>query len=278
MNARAEKGERMMRSAVEYLTAKDARRLLAGNGVNRRVQPARVIKMARDMSEGRWHMNPQPIMLTASGRLIDGQHRLEALILASEAHPELRVPFMVARDVPEAAFDVVDQGQPRSSGQTLQIHGVLNSVVVAAAARNVIRYERFPRLVWSGGSDTTKAEVIDFVLKHRDQVELLDVPTHLTKVNLNPSSWTALNWLVIRHSPSVEQWDEFAEGLFTGAGLRLGDPRLTLRNRGKGVSDQWGGGQGRLGVYIRTWNYWLEGREPKSILFRRDSLPMPVIG
>jgi hypothetical protein len=262
--------------ATELLNADDARLLLINNSVNRRISQPAIIKIARDMTEGRWGVNPQPVMVSRDGRLIDGQHRLLGLIAADEMKPGVKVAMMIARNVPESVFDVVDQGQPRSSSQTLSIHGIHNSAVVAAAGRYVLRYERFPDRIWSGAVDVSKAQVIDFVLKSQDEVQLLETAS-MYHLNVLASGWTALHWLVIRHSRLAESWAEFSEGVRSGSGLAIGDPRLTLRNRVSSGYEKWGGGQGRLGVYIKAWNACVEGREVKLLRFTRDSLPMPVI-
>ena len=260
-----------------HIGAAEAHALLSHNVVNRNMSEPNIMKMARDMVEGRWTPNPQPIMLGPDGRLIDGQHRLTAVTRADAMAPGIRVLFMVATNVPESAFDVVDQGQPRSAAQTLGIHGFQRTVKIAAAARIVLRYERYPDRIWSGAVDASKAEVIAFSLKHQDQVTLLDKPNFAERLGLNGPAWMALQWLTIRQSGAAEMWPGFASGVLTGAGLEVGDPRLALRNRGRVASDAWGGGQARLGLYAKSWNAFVDGRSIRLLRYRREELPMPVI-
>lgn len=262
----------------ELLTADDAKLMLMDNPVNRRLSQPAIKRFAREMLEDRWGNNPQPIMISPTGRLIDGQHRLHALILADEQHPGIAVTMTVVRDVPETVFDVVDQGQPRSAAQTLAtIHGIPNSTTIAAAAQLVIRYERFPNQIWAPGNASPKSEVIVFVLKFQDELALLDHTHRYRQARLVAATAQALQWLIIRHSRCSEKWEDFIEGVTEGAGLSVGDPRLTLRNRIAGTSESWGNGQGRLGIYIKAWNGFAEDREVKLLRFSRGELPMPVI-
>lgn len=263
-------------SRWETLTADDARLLLAGNVNNRRVSQPAVEKLAREMAERRWVPTSDAIDITPDDRLGNGQHRMLALIRANEITPGLRVRFAVNRNATDEQIDRTDQGQPRSSGQALGIRGVLNANTVAAAARHVLRYEGFPGHIWSGLADVSKSHVVDFVLKHQDQVSLLD-PTMAKRTRLNPSTFLALQWLVLRHSRRPDLWAEFADGIVEGAGLQTGDARLTLRNRGNAPSDVWGGGQARVGVYIKAWNGYVQGRQVKLLRFTRDELPMPTV-
>src|SRR5262245_13129516 len=79
----------------------------------RRVSQAAVDRYAQAMTEGRW-MEPSldPIALTPDGRLLNGQHRLSAVIAADWSGD-----MLVARDVDPALFGVIDTGRRRLAGQ-----------------------------------------------------------------------------------------------------------------------------------------------------------------
>ncbi|WP_375263945.1 hypothetical protein, partial [Palleronia sp.] len=82
------KGEPVYRSVI--VTPELAKRLLRFNTHNRKIQPNHVKMIARDIKEGHWMMNAQPICFTANPfapdadtsntRLLNGQHRLQASI------------------------------------------------------------------------------------------------------------------------------------------------------------------------------------------------------
>lgn len=259
--------------------AEDAVNWLTDNPRNRNVSKARLATMRRDMLSGNWYFNPHGIVLAPSGRLIDGQHRLLALIEADREKPGIKIPLVVAYDVPEAVFDVLDIGGPRSAANILQIHGHGDANPLATATKQVIRYEAFPDRVWTTGTDVSKTEIAKFVQKHADQVELLDKHrAGLASTPVNYSSFMALNWLVIRHSGHGETWADFSDGVITGAGLEMHDPRLTLRNRSlKWVEARSGYGQARIAMYVKCWNAFVLGREVRQLRWSKSELPMPDI-
>jgi len=117
-------------------------RLEKGECIQRRVAERQVNRYAADMRVGNWKLSPQPITFDVKGNIIDGQHRLAAVIKAGTP-----VTMMVSRGWPEmksngsygdiGVIDVVDRGRPRSNGSQLQLHGVASGNVVAASATAV---------------------------------------------------------------------------------------------------------------------------------------------
>ena len=66
---------------------------------NRSEKVAHVKKLAQDMAEGKWKDNYAVLMISESGVLLDGHHRLTALSLTIDE--DYRVPFTIMYDVPD---------------------------------------------------------------------------------------------------------------------------------------------------------------------------------
>jgi len=88
------------------------------NPNNRAVSDAHVARLARDMSEGRWILTHEGIAFDPQGRLLDGQHRLWAVIESNQP-VEMHVFFNLT---PEALM-VINTGKPRSLADVLRISG-----------------------------------------------------------------------------------------------------------------------------------------------------------
>lgn len=97
------------------VTPKKAADLLAHNTGNRALRERRAAGLARSMLAGRWKLTHQAVAISPTGRLLDGQHRLRAVILANVA-----VPMWIAHNVPDTTFDVLDAGLPRKMFERLQ--------------------------------------------------------------------------------------------------------------------------------------------------------------
>lgn len=116
----------------ELITPDIARTYLGLNfATNRNVVKAILRRYVDDMKAGLWRFEASdPIRFDINGQLIDGQHRLHAVIKSG-------VPnyFLVVRGVPTDVVHTLDTGKSRSPGDALKIRGYANSVLLASATR-----------------------------------------------------------------------------------------------------------------------------------------------
>ncbi len=156
LNVCSERGKNEVFSETITVTPGLAGELLRRNENNRPISEARVRQYARDMIGGKCVFNGEPIIISVSGELNDGQHRLQAII-ASNKPQAMLIVFGVERDTRVT----VDQGGARTAGHYLGMDGIKNANLCASIARLVIGYEE------SGGtktrSDATNAEVVSRV-------------------------------------------------------------------------------------------------------------------
>lgn len=121
-----------MHSELLTITPNEASKYLANNPANRKINERIVAAMAEDMKAGRWMQTHQGIAISNTGRLLDGQHRLSAVIKAG-----IPVKMMVTFGVDEKAMDAIDQGRKRSTSDIFLFSGeeawMRNKSVIAAA-------------------------------------------------------------------------------------------------------------------------------------------------
>lgn len=115
-----------------------ARRFLSLNDRNRNVRETRVVKYREDMESGRWTFAGDPIRFDATGKLVDGQHRLMALADSNVSG----IPFLIIRGLPVEAQTVMDQGAKRTAADQLSMRGIKNSAPLAAAVKFFVIWER----------------------------------------------------------------------------------------------------------------------------------------
>ena len=85
----------------EIITPNDAAAMLQKNPNYRRINDKRVLSYALKMEQGFWQENGEPIQFDKSGNLLNGQHRLKAIIKSGKAQK-----MLVVRDVEANVFDV----------------------------------------------------------------------------------------------------------------------------------------------------------------------------
>ena len=87
---------------------------LTNNRKNRTIRRQRVLQYARSMEHGRWMHTGEPIMFDTDGNLINGQHRLIAIVLSGKS-----IWMFVCDDLPSDVRTVIDGNKPRSAADLL---------------------------------------------------------------------------------------------------------------------------------------------------------------
>lgn len=105
-----------MRTQVVKMTPDRAKRYLQGNIDNRKVRRKHVSDLAEQMAAGEWKLSHQGVAIAKDGRVIDGQHRLLAVIEA-----DIEVAMNVSFDVDSDVYLVTDTHARRSVGDILRI-------------------------------------------------------------------------------------------------------------------------------------------------------------
>ncbi|SKF61473.1 Uncharacterised protein [Mycobacteroides abscessus subsp. abscessus] len=95
-----------------------ASKWLDRNGGNRNMRAARVERYAADMKAGRWQQNGDTFKFDTTGRLIDGQHRCQAIIESGKA-----ITALVVAGLPAEAAQTIDAGAHRSGADALFFAG-----------------------------------------------------------------------------------------------------------------------------------------------------------
>ena len=107
------------------------------NSHNRACEEPRITQYAGDMARDGWMFTGEAIKLSRDGVLLDGQHRLWAVIQA-----EVTVPILVITGLDPRAQEVMDQGIPRRLHDALHLRGEPDPNNLAAALRMVSHYFR----------------------------------------------------------------------------------------------------------------------------------------
>ena len=253
-----------MDAKLELITPAIAKDFLANAKKNRNINEKMVRRLADDMREGRWQVNGQTIILDVQGQLIDGQHRLTAIILAQRPQN-----IFVVRGVATAAMETMDTGKARSLSDVLSLEGFKNTNNLATTARQVWNYAAGVTTNYS----PTKMTLLDFIKHHRDQLEYGTSEIECRSQNVYPRSiLSCLIALATGGGQYKEKVPEFLDGLITGAGLPMGDPRLTYRNWAIRLRAQhaYAGSSVSLpmfGAGIRAWNAFVQDRSLELIKF-----------
>lgn len=136
-----------------------AQQWLLRNEDNRSHRESLVRQYADDMTNKRWQYNGEPLHFSVSGRLLNGQHRLKA-ILRSQTTQVFNVGF----SFPEDAQLTIDNGARRTASDSLKLAGVSHTAATAAVAKLVINERAEGRYLTFANTTPTTLHIQDVVL------------------------------------------------------------------------------------------------------------------
>ncbi len=122
----------MIKHTIETITPAMAEKWLENNPKNRSLKEKRVSRLVTTIKKGQWQLNGDAIRIANNGMVIDGQHRLAAIMVAKKP-----CESMVIRGLSPNVMTTIDLGASRSMGDHLKIHGYAGAVYALAAAVTV---------------------------------------------------------------------------------------------------------------------------------------------
>lgn len=228
---------------------------LAKNSRNRNLRESHARSYAEDMAAGDWRWTGETIKFSATGELLDGQHRLRGVVIAG-----VPIRFLVVRGLDQEAQEDIDHGIPRKFHDVLTLRGEINASALAAIVRRVHAWNEGKRRNINTGGGHTTAQMLRTLEKHP---ELRDVAARANAFARHcdlPASVLGLSlWLFDGIDPDDSEF--FFDRLCDGQGMLKGDPvyelRRTLETRrtARGERSQ----TYLLAVTIKAWNAYRNG-------------------
>jgi hypothetical protein len=262
---------------VQTITPARATEWLEANTSNRPLSRAVVRSFAEAMRRGEWQVTHQGIAFDTTGVLVDGQHRLAAIIEADRP-----VELTVFTDVAEGSFDVLDIGKRRTAADVLAIEGEKNSIMLAAMVRIVWLYRNRPDLNWTGGAAAvSNHQVVHTLNEHPKLREFLGLGEQIAAATgMIKSAAGAASYLVEQATRRTDL-TAWYEGIIDGAGLRKADPRLQLRRVMFTMARSHAGQPLRrrdtrehVALYLKAFNAWHTDQPLPQLRFTpRDAMP-----
>lgn len=206
------------------MSPKLAKELLGKNDNNRHTNERRIAQMVGLMKAGQWRLNGGTIVVGESGRLLDGQHRLSAVVLAN-----VNVPMLLVRGAEDSVFDTIDTGRSRRASDIAGMAGVRHRFEATAAARTL-----YMLVSGAGFYQAVPPQYILEVLERYPSIDgWCDRYKHARGARVLIGAGTLVPALVyltdIAKRPELSA--RMIDGIEKGVSLDAGDPILAVRNR-----------------------------------------------
>lgn len=256
---------------LEEICPTRAKQLLAQNNTNRNLNQRLVGKLTEAIVNDHWKVNGETIKLSKKGRLLDGQHRLHAIIMAKKPAKTYLIDGLE-----EDCHPTIDAGLRRTGGHALQFLGVKNSNLVAATIGMVHRI----RIKDLKASPRYTNE--DIVREHQiDPQGYSKAATYISGkqwLRKFAGSTVAAACYYLTQKLDTDQSDEFFNAVASGENLQHGDPAFALRNQLMNKRSIQGklerGKQVRYNIYqdiAYAWNALRDKRSIKKIMVRETT-------
>jgi hypothetical protein len=203
------------------ITPEMAEQLLNDRAPNRSVSSAVLNKYARDMAAGRWRLNGQTIKISRHGRLLDGQHRLEAAKKAKTAFPAI-----IVEGLSDDILGTLDIGRRRSMSDVLRERGESNTIIFASALRWLWMIEN--GVVLAANSSPSSGELLELLERRPGIRNSLKQVTAIRQI-MGSGIAAALHRTFA--DLDEDRADTFFARLIDGANMAPDSPILHLRER-----------------------------------------------
>lgn len=255
----------MAKHSEVTVTPELAKEWLKLNTRNRKVSPIRVKGYADQMKAGAWRITGQAIQFDTDGVLIDGQHRLEAVVMAN-----VPVRMAVVRELEPEVREVIDTGWVRQAAHLLSMEGATHCNELSGALRMLLAYEGGRSLLarGSGGrNDITNAAIVEAFHRHPGMQDSVQAVRKL-KAMIYTTSAGFCHYMFSQYSP--EMADKFFRGLAVGGNLKDTSPILLLRNRllADRLSTKHRMKAAEVAaITVKAWNAWGGGQSIKMLKY-----------
>lgn len=222
----------------------EAKYLLDLNIKNRKPKNAVVSQYLNDIKKDKFRFNGSSIVVSDTGVLLDGQHRLMAL----ESAKNKFIKVVLVTGVKEDVMDTIDTGTKRTAADVLSLNGIKNANSISAMVKNVLDEFALSRKNEMGARNNySKTRITKIVIQRtNDEIfeeymnnklmydEAMEFGNHLYNTGvklskLTPSSYAA--YFVLFSRENKQEAKNFLREISSGIKLKDCNAAISLRDK-----------------------------------------------
>lgn len=238
---------------------------------NRRLTSSVVTKYKDAMLGGFWKLDASPIRFNTKEQLLDGQHRLWAVI--ESGMPQ---EFLIVHGVTDDAFLTMDSGKKRAFADVLSIEypDLKDLLSVAAATRAIYRLElgaNIKTMIGNRGGEIPNVSLLEFFGPNQDSIIAASRAANAVYQRfpgvLQESLWAAIVWTL--QSIDNDDANSFLASLKDGKNLAATSPIWHLRNiLTEQLTRKSRPRPELVALALKAWNFFREGTEVQRLQVR----------
>jgi hypothetical protein len=255
---------KMERGYLDKITPEKANEYLIKNAHNqRKIKAKHVDFLANEMKNGHWVFNGDPIRFDANNNLIDGQHRLHAIVKSG-----ITQELFVITGLEQNAMFSIDSGRVvRGADDYLHIAGEKYTSTLGSSIVFCLLYEK-GRLFQA--HRVSQYEIIEYLAKNPDiRTSCESIQTKWVKRLMTPSLAAGFHYLFskIDKEKADDFFDIIERGIYSQISnapnvLRdsLMEKKITNRNANMILSKKY-----VVAITIKAWNAYIKGKMIKGL-------------
>lgn len=271
--------KQQLTTKVETISPNTALMYLKNAGKNRKLSEKKVQDYAKQMTDGEWVLNGEPIIFGKSGNLIDGQHRLRAVIYANTT-----VRMLVVRGVNDEYFDSIDSGKSRSLQDVFSCKDIANSQLISSIVKKFYILCSNPKACFFrdySKATTSRKKMLEIYHRHAQTFDFaagFANNMYKKKRIASPANIGAIYaYLMLVKEHEQEKIEEFFLFLFSNkedATIPAYSASLEVRNRiiSSALSGKKFEPKTLQNMFAIAWNSFVEGKEVKKLRFSNEEI------
>lgn len=211
--------------SVETITPKVAAAWLEQNKLNRPLTRKHVHYLADQIHDGLWTLNGEAIVVSDTEDVLDGQHRLHAVIESGKS-----IKSLVVYGVTREAFKTINTGKVRSGSDALWVFAQGHTLSATRAVAGAIAYcKGMEQKKIRDRNRVSNAEVIEYVTQFPSLWDCAETILQYPRTSrlLTVAIGTACFEMFRRKDPELAA--KFIQKIYTGEDLAQSEPEYVLR-------------------------------------------------
>ncbi len=234
-----------------------------------------VQRYSREMKEERWVLTGECLIFGRNGALLNGQHRLRAVIRSGKT-----VTMDVRFGINPEYFPKIDRLHPRSASDIFGMLGEKNCAPLSAMTRVVWQYENTKgmRIAWKEPEPEQLWEYMNE--RHPDLRKYIETHKLTLKAGWGLRAGISAYHYLCATTSGKEEADLFFYMFLTGRDIPTWSPKHPVNKLRdefeRNHKNKQKGGQGlkeeyRYAMIVKSFNAWVAGRERTTLAWRSQS-------
>lgn len=260
-----------MKTELRNITPELATKMLEKNFNNRKISDRHVVYLSNQMRDNQWQFDGQPVRFDKFGRLLDGQHRLSAVVKSGKT-----IQFLIVSGLDESTFKVMDTGKNRSAGDVLSVMGLKYSTDIASIAKTVLAFKR--NSFSHSATRVVNSEIVEWYNNNDNIVDIIrQADSHRSSFSGVLSRSHISVFMYLFNEINIEASEEFIRKLCTGLAIDIDSPIFILRK--KLISDKMSKARlpqrEKFALICKAWNLYRLDKKCRVLKWNKETEKFP---